>query len=161
MLQSFISLALLMATILVAGFFAYIYRIKRQTYLLLWTSAWTFFGLHYLGSVMSPGTPSSATENALNHWLYALAGLLFFLGTQLYAQRKPWKTPAALVAVLLGLWAAANAANILFVSVVIPSSLVYIGVAVLFWQESRRQETLADRLLSLSFASWGLLWISV
>jgi hypothetical protein len=29
--QSFISLALLVATILVAGFFAYIYSIKRQT----------------------------------------------------------------------------------------------------------------------------------
>jgi len=32
--QSFISLALLIATTLVAGFFAYIHSIKRQTYLL-------------------------------------------------------------------------------------------------------------------------------
>jgi len=41
--QSFISLALLIATTLVAGFFAYIHRIKRQTYLLLWTAAWAVF----------------------------------------------------------------------------------------------------------------------
>jgi len=38
--QSFISLALLIATTLVAGFFAYIHSIKRQAYLLVWTAAW-------------------------------------------------------------------------------------------------------------------------
>jgi len=32
---------------------------------------------------------------------------------------------------------------------------------VVFWQESRRQETLADRLLGVSFASWGVLWIAL
>jgi hypothetical protein len=58
--QSFISLALLIATTLVAGFFAYIYSIKRQTYLLLWTVAWTVFGLHYLGQALSQEVPSGA-----------------------------------------------------------------------------------------------------
>jgi len=46
--QGFISLALLIATLLVAGFFAYIYTLKRQGYLLLWTIAWFVFGLHYV-----------------------------------------------------------------------------------------------------------------
>jgi len=159
--ESFISLALLIATILVAGFFAYIYNIKRQTYLLLWTAAWTVFGFHYLGAAVAQWMTPSPIQSALNHWLFALAGVLFFLGAQLYSQRKPWKIPAVFVGVLLGLWAAANAAHTISVSAVIPSSLLYIGVAVVFWQESRRQETLADRLLGVSFASWGILWISL
>ena len=159
--ESFISLALLIATILVAGFFAYIYKIKRQTYLLLWTAAWMVFGFHYLGTAVAQWMTSSPIQSALNHWLFALAGVLFFLGAQLYSQRKPWKIPAVFVGVLLGLWAAANAAHTISVSAVIPSSLLYIGVAVVFWQESRRQETLADRLLGVSFASWGILWISL
>ena len=68
---------------------------------------------------------------------------------------------ALLVVSLLGLWAAANAANKFSVSAVIPASLLYLAVAAIFWQESRRQETLADRLLGLSFASWGVLWLAL
>src|SRR6266851_2874571 len=159
--QNFISLALMLATTLVAGFFAYIYSIKRQTYLLLWTAGWSVFGLHYLGQALAQGTPSSALENALDHWLYTLSGLLFFLGAQIYSQRKPWKIPALVLAVFLGLWAAANAVNVIAISEVIPASMLYVAVAVVFWQESRRQETLADRLLGLSFACWGVLWMAL
>jgi diguanylate cyclase (GGDEF)-like protein/putative nucleotidyltransferase with HDIG domain len=159
--QSFISLALLIATTLVAGFFAYIYSIKRQTYLLLWTAGWTVFGLHYLGQALAQEAPSGAFENAMDHWLYTLSGLLFFLGAQIYSQRKPWKTQALIAGVFLGLWAAANAVNMFKISEVIPASLLYIAVAAVFWQESRRQETLADRLLGVSFASWGVLWLSL
>jgi diguanylate cyclase (GGDEF)-like protein/putative nucleotidyltransferase with HDIG domain len=159
--QNFISLALLIATILVAGFFAYIYNIKRQTYQILWTAAWTVFGLHYLGPALGPLPLSDPLQSAVNHWLYAFSGLLFFLGAQIYSRRKAWTTPAIVLGVLFGMWSAANAINVISVSLVIPSSLVYIGVAVVFWEESRRQETLADRLLGLSFASWGVLWISL
>lgn len=141
---------------LVASFFAYIYSIKRQNYLLLWTAAWFVFGLHYI----FPAVPSSL-ENALTHWLFGLSAVLFFLGAQIYAQRKPWKLLALLVVSLLGLWAAANAANKFSVSAVIPASLLYLAVAAIFWQESRRQETLADRLIGLSFASWGVLWLAL
>src|SRR5712691_8799115 len=161
MLQNFISLALLTATILVAGFFAYIYSIKRQAYQILWTAAWTVFGLHYLGPAFGPLTLSDPLQSAMNHWLYALSGLLFFLGAQIYSRRKAWKTPAIMLGVLFGLWSAANAVNVISVSPVIASSLVYIGVAVVFWQESQRQETLADRLLGLSFASWTVLQLAI
>src|ERR1700747_870784 len=109
--QSFISLALLIATTLVAGFFAYIHSIKRQTYLLLWTAAWAVFGLHYVGASLAPNWTANPSDSALNHWLYALSGVLFFLGAQLYAQRKPWKIPGLAVAILLGFWSAANVSN--------------------------------------------------
>ncbi|TMP91210.1 MAG: GAF domain-containing protein, partial [Verrucomicrobia bacterium] len=159
--QSFIPFALLIATFLVAGFFTYIYSIKRQNYLLLWTAAWFVFGLHYVSPVVTPAPVSSSLESALTHWLFGLAALLFFLGAQIYAQRKPWKIPTLLAAILLGIWAGANAVYGFPVSAVIPASLLYVGVAAIFWQESRRQETLADRLLGLSFASWGILWLAL
>src|SRR2546430_8815666 len=159
--QSFISLALLIATALVAGFFTYIHSIKRQTYLLLWTAAWAVFGLHYVWLTLAPWAAASPLQSALNHWLFAVSGVLFFLGAQLYAQRKARNIPGLAVGVLFGFWAAANAANAFSVSALIPGSLLYIAVAVVFWQESRRQETLADRLLAVSFASWGGLWIAL
>src|SRR5215467_2498462 len=159
--QGFISLALLTATFLVAGFFAYIYSLKRQTYLLYWTAAWFAFGLHYLAPVSSDTALLIPRDAAITHWLDAVSGLLFFLGAQIYAQRKPWKIRALIAAVVMGLWAAANAANLFPVSAVIPASLLYIAVAAVFFQESRRQETLADRLLGLSFASWGVLWLAL
>jgi len=159
--QSLISLALLVATLLVAGFFAYIYSIKRQSYLLLWTVGWFIFGLHYLFPAIAQTTLSNPREIALEHWLFALSGLLFFLGAQIYAQRKPWRILAVIAAVFLGLWAAANAVNAFSVSAVIPAALLYVAIAVVFWQESRRQETLADRLLGISFACWGVLWVSL
>ena len=159
--QSFISLALLIATTLVAGFFAYIHSIKRQVYLLLWTAGWAVFALHYVGPTLAPNSASTPLQSALNHWLFALSGVLFFLGAQLYSQRKAWKFPALIVCVVFAFWAASNATSAISVSVLIPASLLYVAVAAVFWQESRRQETLADRLLGVSFASWGVLWIAL
>ncbi len=160
--ESFIAFALLAATCLVAGFFAYIYTLKRQAYLLLWTAGWSLYALHYLSPTLSPWIPGSILQNSLNHWLYALAALFFFLGGQLYSQRKPWIVPCAITAGVLGLWAAANAVHVLtFIPVVIPSMLLFVGVAAVFWLESRRQETLADRLLAVSFFVWAILRLGV
>jgi diguanylate cyclase (GGDEF)-like protein/putative nucleotidyltransferase with HDIG domain len=160
--QSLIDIALLATTSLVAGFFAYIFKLKRQIYLLLWTAGWSLFALHYLGPALSQWMPDGPPQSALDQWLYALAGLLFLLGTQLYAQRKPSFVPAAIAAAILGLWAAANAVHLLSsVPVAVPSALIFFAVAVVFWQESRRQETLADGLLALSFAAWTLVRLAL
>ena len=43
----------------------------------------------------------------------------------------------------------------------VPAALLFAAVAVIFWQESKRQETLADRLLGLSFMSWCVLQLAV
>src|ERR1700710_2715239 len=50
--QNLVMVALLAATALVAGFFAYIYTIKRQTYLLVWTFGWLFYSLHFLAPAL-------------------------------------------------------------------------------------------------------------
>src|SRR5208282_3997560 len=151
MQQSFIALALLAATLLVAGFFAYVYTIKRQDYLLLWTAGWALLGIHDLGPALSQWWPPTPLQSAMDEWSFALAGLFFFLGAQLYAQRKPWIAPSAITAVALGLWAAAHAANLIPISAAIPSALLLVAAGMIFAQESRRQETLADRLLAMAF----------
>src|SRR5262249_6411151 len=145
-----------------AGFFAYIYSLKRQTYVLLWTAGWSLFALHYLSPALSLWVPASALQTALNRWLYGLAGLCFFLGAQLYAQRKPWIKRCAIVAGLLAVAAAANALSLAgSAAVVIPSALLFVAVGIVFWMESRRQETLADRLLAVSFFVWAALRLGV
>lgn len=159
--ENFIALALLAATSLVAGFFAYIYSLKRQLYLLLWTGGWTLFALHYLGPALAQWIPATPLQNALDRWLYAGTAIFFFLGAQLYSQRKPWKLFAVLTALVTGAWAVANALHLFNISVVLPGSLLFTATAVAFWQESRRQETLADRLLGLSFFSWTILQLAV
>jgi diguanylate cyclase (GGDEF)-like protein/putative nucleotidyltransferase with HDIG domain len=160
--QSFIALALVAATSLVAGFFAYIYSLKRQKYLLLWTGGWGLYALHFLGPALTPWIVSGPLQIALNRWIYALAAIFFFLGAQIYAGRKLWTAPAVVTGVVLGLWALANGSGAFsIISVGLPSALLFVAVAAVFWQESRRQETLADRLLAVSFVVWAGLRIAL
>jgi diguanylate cyclase (GGDEF)-like protein/putative nucleotidyltransferase with HDIG domain len=154
-----IALALLVAMSLVAGFFAYIHSVKRQAYMLWWMAGWCMLALHYLGSAFTSKPLESSIQNSLDQWLFGMAGILFFFGAQLYAQRKPWLIACIVAAVLL---AAISAANFFFrfpISAMLMGSLVYIGAGTIFWVESRRQETLADRLLAFVFFAWGVLGV--
>jgi diguanylate cyclase (GGDEF)-like protein/putative nucleotidyltransferase with HDIG domain len=160
MIQSLIALGFLLATLLVTALFGYISSLKRQPYLLLWTSAWAFFALHLLPSALGIWITPNPLLNTLDSGLFGLAGISFFLGTQLYTRQKLWLLPATVAAILLFGWAAANTFEILSVSAVFPASLIYVAVAYLFWQESQHHETLADRLLAFAFVAWGVLNIA-
>jgi diguanylate cyclase (GGDEF)-like protein/putative nucleotidyltransferase with HDIG domain len=161
MTLNLIAFALMLATILVAGFFAYVYSLKRRAYQLIWTAAWGVFSLHYLIPAIGLRSAARFIPGAISHWLEALAGILFFIGAQVYSQRKASKISAVVTGVLLGAWAVTNAMKLFPVSVVIPVSGVFIGVAAVFWLESRRQESIADRMLAISFACWGGLWLAM
>lgn len=157
MIQSLIALGFLLTTLLVGVFFAYIYSIKRQAYLLFWAAAWILFALHLAPAAVSPWIKSNAFLVTLNAGLFGFAGISFFLGTQLYTRKKPWIAAAIGAAVFLSAWAAVNAFQILPISAVVPASLIYVATSFLFWRESQHHETLADRLLALAFAAWGVL----
>ena len=146
----------MLATSLVGVFFAYIYSLKRQQYILYWIAAWALYALHYLCPGLAPWIGSGPFFSSVNHFFFALAGIAFFLGAQLYTRRKLWKIPAAGIAVFFALWGAANAFQVFSLSLVVPASLLYVAVGYLFWRESQRFETLADRLLGLAFTAWGL-----
>src|SRR5580704_734277 len=140
MTEAFIALGFLLATLLVAVFFSYIYSLKRQSYLLLWTTAWTLYSLHYLYPGLAPWIGSRPSFVALNEVFFGFTGLCFFAGTQLYTRRKPWIWPCAIAALILVLWAIANSAQYLSVSSFLPSSLIFVTVGLLFWKESRHHE---------------------
>lgn len=161
MIQSLIALGFLLTTLLVGVFFAYIYSIKRQAYLLFWAAAWILFALHLAPAAVSPWIKSNAFLVTLNAGLFGFAGISFFLGTQLYTRKKPWVAAAIGAAVFLSAWAAVNAFQILPISAVVPASLIYVATSFLFWRESQHHETLADRLLALAFAAWGVLIATV
>src|SRR4030095_12858999 len=154
---SLVSLALLIATSLVAGFFAYVYNLKRQAYLLCWTAGWCLLALHYLGTGVSGTLGPTAGQSAMDQGLFACGGVLFFVGAKLYAQRKTL-LPAALGAgVLVLMWSVANVLGIVPLPVTFAAAVVYAAVGFEFWVESRRQETLADWLLAIVFFAWGAL----
>jgi diguanylate cyclase (GGDEF)-like protein/putative nucleotidyltransferase with HDIG domain len=153
--ESLVALGLLVGTTLAACFFAYVYGLKRQMYLLLWTAGWSMLGLHYLSAAIEPRLVASAWQQALDNWLLAASGLLFFLGTQLYAQRKAWVGWAASVAALLLAWAVAAEMGWFGLPLDLATATVLAATAVVFWQEGRRQETLADPLLAASFVGWA------
>src|SRR5579885_802066 len=157
MAQHVIALGLLLGMLLVGAFFAYIYSLKRQNYLLCWTLGWAFYSLHYLDPALSPWIGTNSALSALNQAFFGFAGLCFFLGAQLYTRQKFSLKPTIAAAVALAAWSAANAFHAFSISSFVPSSLVYIAVGYLFWQESRHHETLADRLIGTAFTAWGLI----
>src|SRR5271167_314601 len=159
MAQSIIALGLLIATLLVGVFFAYIYSLKRQPYLLFWTAAWAFYGLYYLAPGLAPRFAPASFIISLNHALFGFAGICFFLGTQLYIRQKLWIFPAIGAAFVLAVWSAANGLRMFSVSSYIPASLIFIAVGFLFWKESQHHETLADGLLGIAFVAWGLIFL--
>src|SRR5215471_13756327 len=161
MVQSIIAFALLLATLMVGAFLVHVYSLKRQMYLVLWAAGWGFYALHYLCPALSPWIGISSFLYSLNYGLFGLAGICFLLGTQLYTRTKLWLVPSIGAAAFILLWSAANAFQIFAVPSIIPSAVIYIIVGLFFWQESRNQETMADRLLSLAFLGWGLIGLTV
>src|SRR5712664_3539213 len=132
-----IALGLLLGTLLVGVFFAYIYSLKRQNYLLYWTAGWALYALHYLCPALSPWIGANIVLSSLNHALFGFAAICFFLGAQLYTHRELSLKPAAGAAAFLALWSTANAFQVFSVSSFIPAALIYVAVGYLFWKESR------------------------
>jgi hypothetical protein len=159
MSQSVIALGLLLGTLLVGVFFAYIYSLKRQNYLLYWTVGWALYALHYLCPALSPWIGSNIFLSSLNHAFFGFAAICFFLGAQLYTQHSLWLKPAIGSAVFLALWSTANAFQVFPVSSFIPAAFIYVVVGYIFWNESRHHETLADRLLGVAFSLWGIVFL--
>src|SRR5882724_4990267 len=151
-----ISLALLVATAFVAGYFAYIYNLKRQAYLLFWTAGWSMLALHYLGSGLGGGS-ANAAQTAIGQGLFAGAGIFFFLGARQYAHRSLMSGAAMGAGAAVLAWTVANALGVFPFPVIFFAFIIYSAVGIEFWVESRLQETLADWLLSVVFFVWAAL----
>src|SRR5229473_2363931 len=153
--DSIIAITLLTASALTSGFFAYMHSMRRQAYLMLWSAGWCLLALHYLTPALEPWIAVAPWQSAVNQWLLAAAALLFFSTARVYTEARPWVRPQIALGAFFVLWAAAFYLHSVSVSPQLGVALVLFGVAWLFYQESRRQETFADLLLAISFLSWG------
>jgi GAF domain-containing protein len=157
--DSIIAITLLTASALTSGFFAYMHSLRRQAYLMLWSAGWCLLALHYLSPALEPWISVAPWQSAVNQWLLAAAALLFFSTARVYTEAQPWARPQIAVGGFFVLWAAAFYLHNVSVSPQLGVALVLFGVAWVFFEESRRQETFADLLLAISFLTWGAILV--
>jgi diguanylate cyclase (GGDEF)-like protein/putative nucleotidyltransferase with HDIG domain len=157
--DSILAIALLAASALTSGFFAYMHTLRRQAYLLLWSAGWCLLALHYLSPALEPWTPVAPWQVAVNEWLLAAAALLFFSTARVYTNAEPWVRPQIAAGGLFILWSAAYYLHAIPLPPQLGVAVVLLGVAWVFYQESRRHETFADLLLAVSFLTWGAILI--
>jgi diguanylate cyclase (GGDEF)-like protein/putative nucleotidyltransferase with HDIG domain len=157
--DSIIAITLLTASALTSGFFAYMHSLRRQAYLMLWSAGWCLLALHYLSPALEPWISIAPWQSAVNQWLLAAAALLFFSTARVYTEAQPWARPQVAIGAFFVLWAAAFYLHSVSISPQLGTAIILFGVAWVFYEESRRQETFADLLLAISFLSWGAIAI--
>ncbi|HVA94709.1 MAG TPA: diguanylate cyclase [Candidatus Dormibacteraeota bacterium] len=154
-----LAITLLTASALTAGFFAYMNSLRRQSYLMLWGAGWSLLALHYLSPALSSWVSVAPWQSAVNAWLLAAAALLFFSTARVYTKASPWIRPQIAAGAVFALWSAVFYLGTVSISPQLGVAVVLGGTGYTFYQESRRHETFADLLLSISFLSWGAILI--
>lgn len=154
--DSIIAVALLATAALITLFFAFLYNVKRQSYLFFWTAGWALLALHHIGPVFEP-LSGWAWLSPLDQWLLALSSLLFLAGAQQYTHGKPWFSGAIAGALAFGAWAILYGTGWVPVAPYLGIMGVFFVTSWVFWQEGRKQESVADQLLAGAFGLWGLL----
>jgi diguanylate cyclase (GGDEF)-like protein len=152
--ESTISLALLLGAALTAAFFAFLYAVKRQQYLLLWTAGWTLLALHAIPLAVEEWIGPQPWLVPLSLWLFGAGALMFLLSAQRYTQSAMWRGEAIVAAIVLGAWVSAWQMGWFAASPRFGVALVLAFVAWVFWQEGRKQQSYPDRLLAGTFVVW-------
>jgi hypothetical protein len=157
-------MVLLASTFLLAVFFLFLYRLKRQEYLLAWATAWLLLSLHFVAGVVAATSPLGLWlrwVGVASELVLAMSALAFYCAARLYAGLKVPVAAMIVATVLAAAWAVAHAYQLFNVPpIALGMGLVFIFVGQTFWQEGRKQEARADVLLALTFVGWGLLCIS-
>lgn len=148
---------MLASALLLAAFFVFLYRQKRQKYLLIWSAGWLLISLHLIGSIPSLWPTPPRWFDALDEWLLCLAALAFYGAARLYVRL----TFATRVVVAAGaasaVWALAYANGYIGAPMGLGVGLVFLLVARTFWNEANRLESRADLFLAITFIGWALL----
>ena len=90
---------------LLAALFLYIYRRKRERYLVYWAAGWALLGLQYVAHLLSltQGTPEPWLQG-LDSLLLAFAALLFLDSAFVFSRGTASLTATAIPAPVLLLW---------------------------------------------------------
>jgi len=155
---------LLVSAFLLAAFFLFLYRVKRQDYLLAWSAAWLLLSAHFVTGLVASLVdfgPRLVFVTIAGELALGFSALAFYVAARLYAALK--LTAVSLISgVLISMvWSVGNAylpLKVLHVFVLM--GLIYLLVGYTFWQEGRKQEARADILLAITFVTWGLACMS-
>jgi len=151
------AIVLLATALLLCAFFVFVYRQKRQQYLLLWAGGWLAVSSYYVTAFLRSPIASPVWIHSLSDCLMVIAALAFYCAARLYAQRTVPLRAVITAAGLAALWAVAYSQNYIMLRLALAASLSLFVVAFTFWQEARKQESRADLLLTVTFVFWGLL----
>jgi len=158
-----ISASLLTAALLTAGFFAFIFGMKRRPYLFWWAMAWGVLTVRAIGPVLDAVAGRVEAPVALgfvSQWLLGASAVLFLVAARRFCGQAIPASVALGALAILGLWAALCAFGALAFPPYFGAAFIFLGVASTFYKEGRKQESVADRLLGLAFFAWGLLVLS-
>ena len=154
------AIVLLVSNVLLAVFFLFVYRQKRQEYLLVWSGAWLITSLHFLSSHFDLSGTHSWFE-ALNEWLLVAAALAFCVAARLYARLTVATNAILAAAGAAAVWACIYIYGYWGVPASFGAALIFFVVARIFWQEGRKQESRADLFLGVTFGAWGLICVGM
>ncbi|MGC2421890.1 MAG: diguanylate cyclase [Candidatus Acidiferrales bacterium] len=149
------------SSFLLGIFFAYVYRQKRQPYLLVWSAGLMVISFLLLGALPGAWGVSSRWFQALNAWLVTVAALIFYCAARLYSRQRTaiWAVIGA--GGVAAAWSFAYAYGYVGVPVLLGGGLAFFAVGWTFWQEGQKQESRAEVLLALTFGAGGSLCMAV
>lgn len=150
--------------LLLASFFLFLHRRKRQPYLLVWAAAWFLMAIFFFARIavayMAPGS-LRLWYRTFDETLVAFSALAFYWAARLYVRASvPYRLLGA-AAVAGAIWSGLHVHGAVAVPVGLGVGLVFLAIGQTFWHEGRRQEARADVLLGITFAGWGLLFITI
>ncbi|HXC86268.1 MAG TPA: diguanylate cyclase [Candidatus Cybelea sp.] len=151
------AVVLLAGAFLLGTFFVYVYQQKRQAYLLLWASAWFLLSLYFVRSAFAGPVALSGWFAVINDWVLALAALAFYCSSRLYARFTLSARRVALAAAGAAVWSFAYPRDWIAVPLALGVAVAFFLTAQVFWQEGRKQESRADKLLACTFVVTGAL----
>ena len=140
---------------LLAVFFAYVHRQKRQDYLLVWALAWLLASLHFARYVVTSSSAFPARYDLAFEWLMAAAALAFYSSSRLYAGLKLSTRAVLAVAGVAAVWSYVYSREWIPLPLGAGVAIAFFGAAQLFWQEGRKQESRADKLVGGDLRHYG------
>ena len=155
--ESTLSITLVITAALMCALFAYSYASRKQLYLLFWAMGWGLLSLHCACPIAGTLLQSGPWAVAVDHWLLAAGVLMFFVSARIYAGLHPWTHVAGAAALIFAAWSAVFALGTFNISPTFGVAIVLCATARLFWQESSKHETLADRGMAIALVAWAAL----
>jgi hypothetical protein len=151
------AVVLLAGAFLLGSFFVYVYQQKRQAYLLVWASAWFLVSMYFVRSAFIGPVAPSGWVAAVNESVLAIAALAFYCSARLYARLTLSARRVALAATVAAAWSFAYPRGWIALPMAFGVAVVFFLTAQAFWQEGRKQESRADKLLACTFVLTGAL----